>query len=825
LDGQATLLKSEMDLKGVSAQFEGTLNIKTLKYQAHLETSRFNPETDLPPLPFLDGFNLVHAPIQAKLDAIGEKDTGILDADIKIGAGYVDAAFLKSGRVPVSHAQLKSSIQFKNSQLKQGTLSPSYVMFSQPLPQGALNFKGTLGYQDNQWAGNLQIDGKTLPIVPLVRNLWPNDIAAPVYDWLSGNFKAGTITSATFKTGFVGETLQSLSVLDLQGQAQLRDVTMSYFGNMPKLQKGAATVHFAKDRIDIDVAHAHVPGIDVHNSRVSFTGLAQDIQTLNIKLAVQSDIQPILALLDSKPLGLMAKWGKKVEDFFGKADASIEISFPLLNALNIDDVQFHATGHVSNGKLLNAYKTHTMVSPRIDVEVTPKKATVAGNMELAGIPLDMHSVRYLKAGDYQEKTSLKGQVTHAQLKAIGLNIERMNIFTTGTLQVDGAQVLIGAQLGLTDADIWFPPLNWYKPQGEISQMNIAVNSRNGTLLDIPRFSFSAGTDVSFSGRYLGQKHDSQKLNIDHFRFAGSDGAIQAVFDQDGKINVNITGNQLDAYRLAENLLESHQPGNAKSFDRNVQLSGGFKTALFQNTNSPARRKYVVKDLSFSGFSENGAIGKLSLFGKMAHDDPVNITLRNTQDGRVIEVKSNNAGDVLKTLGLFDNMEQGVLNLVANMRETGVVTGTMDIQNFQVQRTPVLARLLTVASLTGILDLLDGNGIHFDTLHAPFTFKDDILQIEDAIIKGLSLGLTTQGTVNVAQGQLNLQGNIVPVYAVNNLVGKIPLLGDLITGGDGKGLFSATYIVDGHKDDPKVKVNPFAALAPGPLRNIFDSKTK
>ena len=61
---------------------------------------------------------------------------------------------------------------------------------------------------------------------------------------------------------------------------------------------------------------------------------------------------------------------------------------------------------------------------------------------------------------------------------------------------------------------------------------------------------------------------------------------------------------------------------------------------------------------------------------------------------------------------------------------------------------------------------------------------------------------------------------MPLYTINSAVGRIPLIGDLLVGDEGSGVFAATYRLRGPLDDPEVSVNPLAALAPGFLRNIF-----
>ena len=62
--------------------------------------------------------------------------------------------------------------------------------------------------------------------------------------------------------------------------------------------------------------------------------------------------------------------------------------------------------------------------------------------------------------------------------------------------------------------------------------------------------------------------------------------------------------------------------------------------------------------------------------------------------------------------------------------------------------------------------------------------------------------------------------MVPAYTVSRILGAIPILGPLLTGGEGEGLFAFTYEMTGGLDDPQVAVNPLSVLAPGFLRGLF-----
>ena len=134
--------------------------------------------------------------------------------------------------------------------------------------------------------------------------------------------------------------------------------------------------------------------------------------------------------------------------------------------------------------------------------------------------------------------------------------------------------------------------------------------------------------------------------------------------------------------------------------------------------------------------------------------------------------------------------------------------------------PMLARLLTLASMTGISNLVQGRGIKFDLLDAPFRlYPGGAVTISEARASGSQLGLTLDGTV-AGNGRLELTGTIVPLYGLNSALGQVPVIGSLFTGESDEGVFAATYAVTGMRGQPEFYVNPLSALAPGILRKLF-----
>ena len=149
-------------------------------------------------------------------------------------------------------------------------------------------------------------------------------------------------------------------------------------------------------------------------------------------------------------------------------------------------------------------------------------------------------------------------------------------------------------------------------------------------------------------------------------------------------------------------------------------------------------------------------------------------------------------------------------------------GKLDIKSSSIKNSSFLARLLQLASFTGLLEILTNEGIPFDRILVNFTKKGSILNIEEAKFQGFSLGGNLKGFTDVDNKKLDLEGIIIPAYAINSFLNKIPLIGQVITGIEGDGLIGVNFKVSGNYDKPSYNVNPLSILTPGIIRSIFDS---
>jgi hypothetical protein len=224
--------------------------------------------------------------------------------------------------------------------------------------------------------------------------------------------------------------------------------------------------------------------------------------------------------------------------------------------------------------------------------------------------------------------------------------------------------------------------------------------------------------------------------------------------------------------------------------------------------------HVVGD-EWDGLVLNGTLGDRSnVFVQVERKDAKT---------RNVRLTSEDAGKFLRAVDLYENLLGGALAIEGTVDDSTwsqPFTGKVNITAFRAVNAPLAARVLGAASLTGLADVLGGNGIAFDELNGDFTYANDVLALSKFAANGSAVGVTSNGSIDMAKAEIRLAGSIVPIYALNSALGAIPLLGDLLVGEEGGGIFAPTYTIEGALEDPEVTVNPLSTFVPGVFRNLI-----
>ncbi len=205
------------------------------------------------------------------------------------------------------------------------------------------------------------------------------------------------------------------------------------------------------------------------------------------------------------------------------------------------------------------------------------------------------------------------------------------------------------------------------------------------------------------------------------------------------------------------------------------------------------------------------------------DEPGGMTLAlRAQDQRwQTTLTSRDLGLLLRAYG-YDGARGGraALDGIADLGTDGVpFEGKLTIEDVILSRVPWLVKLVTLASIRGLLDLGSDKSVVVDRAVATVVHRPpSIIEIRDAVARGPQIGLNLAGTVDHTADTLDLTGTIIPSYfLLNEGVDRIPVIGGIIGLATGGAMQAMSFTARGPRADPVVAVQPLSSLAPGVLR--------
>lgn len=438
-----------------------------------------------------------------------------------------------------------------------------------------------------------------------------------------------------------------------------------------------------------------------------------------------------------------------------------------------------------------------------------------GSGSISGIPARA-DVKYLfeTAESFDTFVTFSARVPLAELERFGAPAPEI---LTGTAQVQGELKSGGDRqhakgtVDMKDIAVAWKEMRWSKPAGAPATLALSVE-REGEAVRLPAFDFEAADAKARGSAQLEPSGELKSLTLEQFAIAGNTLALHYEPIEGGH-RLDARGERLDVSGWLEG-------GDSRdfSFERfpalDVKLD--LKELVLGEGRSLADLKGMIQCTP--------AICESAHIAGRAKDAPFGFRIARAGSSlRQVEAKAEDAGAFLRALNIYDNMEGGVLDLSGRFNDaipSRPLEGLLRISEHRIGDAPVLARLLTLASLTGALNTLQGKGITFSRLHAPFALEDDVITLKDAKTHGAAMGLTAEGTIRFPGQALDLKGIVVPSYTLNTVLGNVPIIGDVLTGG-GEGIFAARYSIKGSSGDPDVSVNPLSILTPGFLRNLFD----
>ena len=271
----------------------------------------------------------------------------------------------------------------------------------------------------------------------------------------------------------------------------------------------------------------------------------------------------------------------------------------------------------------------------------------------------------------------------------------------------------------------------------------------------------------------------------------------------------ITGISFNAEKLIDNLLTSEKDGDTKFFKNDFKLSLDLNEVYLDSVN-------IIKNLKGKLDIKNNEIYAANILGNFDNVNTLKFTINTNNSGEKITTLFSSRAKPLvnryKFIKGFEDSNEGYLDFYS-LKKNGVSNSKLIIDNFKVKEIPVLAKLLALASLQGIADLLTGEGIRFSDFEMNFTNKNKLMTIQELFAIGPAISILIEGYIQ-EDNIISLRGTLVPATTINRSIASIPLLGDLLIGKKvGEGVFGVSFKVKGPPKKLQTTVNPIKTLTP------------
>ena len=274
-------------------------------------------------------------------------------------------------------------------------------------------------------------------------------------------------------------------------------------------------------------------------------------------------------------------------------------------------------------------------------------------------------------------------------------------------------------------------------------------------------------------------------------------------------NYSIDGISLNANSLISNLLKSDSKNQNNLFKNNLSIDLNIDEVYLDRIN-------LVEKLKGKLNIENNRVVEANVVAFFNNSKNITFTINTNENGEKITTlfssKAKPLVDRYKFIKGFKDSKEGYLDF-SSIKKNGVSNSTLVIDNFKVREIPALARLLALASLQGIADLLTGEGIRFTDFEMKFTNENKLMRIQELYAIGPAISILLEGYVE-EDNLISLRGTLVPATTINRTIASIPLIGNLLIGKKvGEGVFGVSFKIKGPPQNLETTVNPIKTLTP------------
>jgi len=664
-----------------------------------------------------------------------------------------------------------------------------------------------------------------------MKRIWPALIVPEVREWVIERIERGSLQRIEIGVNTLVKNLprKGPPIPDdgLSINIVANGVTVRPVDGLPPVHDADLKAHVSgrTATVTIGQAAADTPG----GRKLNFSDFVFEVPDTHpkpppsrVKLKIDGPIPAAAEILASDRLSDLLATPIDPNTSKGTFSATINMGMPVKGELTKENTTYAVTADLNGFAADKLVMSQKLEASALKVVANNQGYQVKGDVKISG---QQATLDYRKAAEGDADIRLQATLDDASRARLGLDLGpavsgAIPIKLVGKISTErDSKMGIEADLTQLKLDNILP--GWVKVPGKSGKatFNVVTKAQSTRFEDI----VIDGPGVSIKGS-LEVDQNGDLMNANFPTYSPSEGdktSLKAERGADGIVRVNMRGDVFDGRGFLKSAISGNQgreadnKGKAKNIDLDVDLRFGAVAGF----NGEALRSVEVKFLRRGGIYRS-----FTLNGKIGRDTPVTAELvgRGPQgQGRdLIILKTNDGGAFFRFTDTYSKMTGGQMTLAMEppTPDGGAKEGLLNVRDFSVRGEAALDR--TAAGGPASVP----NGVAFSALRAEFTRHSGLLAIREGVVKGPSIGLTIEGTIDYFGNQVRMSGTIVPLYGLNNMFGQLPGLGILLGGGSNEGLFGVTYEVVGSPGQPVLRINPISAILPGVTRKIMDFNT-
>lgn len=665
--------------------------------------------------------------------------------------------------------------------------------------------------------------------VKYIGDFWPYKLEEDVRKWITTNFRGGIIHKATCKVNVQDTT--KLTKDDLQAYVHFHDLEISYHEKFKSLTNLKGSANFDLDSVYISVDKGKLLSADIGPSYVQIDYAKKNVP-ITIKTNAQGEVKNFVHLMDEQTKQKLISKGIEPEGILGNLKTSVYIHFPIAKGFNFETAKMDVKADIDGMEAVLYDKIH-LTKGDLNLVLNNKYFSLSGPIDINEQHSNFDWVSRInsKEDEFNTKFTINSYIQN--------NSNFEEIFNNKFRILDGHAMLnvvyydynktenIQINMDLDNADYYIPPLGISKAQQNVSTLSVDLHKKGAGNWYSKTLSLKAQDNINIGG-YLEASPDFNEINILNIDFLYPESNFKVDFKQDDKIkHLKISGEKInlsDAHiseLFANNQFVTPTNQPAISHNKELILDIGIDRALMNN------------GMVFSNINGNFDCIKLhctksNLTADIGKNSKVRVQREESPNNNVQWVlHASNASELLKGLGMYQDLVGGDLKITVWNAPSGkillnpqsVFVGQIHMSNFQAIKNPIVTKLVSFTSITGILNIFTNmDKIPFDNLDGHFVFANDVLRLNRVNASGHYLTLTMNGTVDWNYNNVDLYGKVVPpVYGFNYLLALLPFVGHKTTDGKSRGLIAANYSITGKIGHTHTFINPLAIILP----DIFD----